>query len=464
MAVVTALCPYARMPSVMQLSFAYDIHRLQTCLPRFVAMIGLKAWDKREAALLQQARGTVFQSYVIDRYHWLELELAHLRRWRQKAGGLSARMESAASTSALRFAATCVEIDARLTPRGRSELRGRLRDALKSDSGFAPLYLELLHASALASHGFSVGFPDLEKRAQYDVEGEGNGVAFAIECKHITADAGRRIHQKDFYRIIHELFGTLEPLGNDREVSAIILVTLDDRLPSADSARCEISDVVRRIVAKPLGTRIRGGFFEVEKLSYAANFGLVPITDQALFQERAKGLFGANCHAVTTVNRSAGLTIVMRSLVEDDHTKPQLNALKAAARQLPTDKAAFAALQFDDLDFSELLYPHVTERLRLVANYFFATRESAHIAAAVFSAYRPSLRVDPVNEWNPLVICWNPAFNDQWKPGLPFQSAIDAQVARSISDITRTKRATRAEFNRSPSSASHRRRASRRPI
>lgn len=164
----------ARMPCVMQLSFDQDIRRLQTYIPRFVAMIGLKAWDKRAAALLQQARGTVFQSYVINRYHWLELELAHLRQWRQKTGSLSARMESAASTSALRFAAACVEIDARLSARGRSELRGRLRDALKSDSGFAPLYLEVLHAVALASHGFSVGLPDLEKRAQYDVEGKGN--------------------------------------------------------------------------------------------------------------------------------------------------------------------------------------------------------------------------------------------------------------------------------------------------
>lgn len=448
----------------MRLPLYNDIGRLQAYLPRFVAMIGVKAWDKRATALLQQARGTAFQGYIVERYHWLELELAYLRRWRQKAGGLSPRMESAASTSALRFAAACVEIDARLNARGRAELRGRLRDALKSNCGFAPLYLEVLHAAALSSHGFEVDLPDLEKRARYYVEGERNGIAFAIECKHITADAGRRIHQKDFYRIVHELFDTLMPPGSGQAIPAIILVTLDDRLPAADAARRELVDIVRQIVAGPIETRIRGGFFEVAKLSYAANFGLVPITDRTVFHERTKELFGADCHAVTTADRYAGLTIVMRSLIGDDHTKPQLDALKAAARQLPTDKATFVALQFDDLDFSELLFPHVAERLQLVANYFFATRESAHIGAAVFSAYRPSMRIDPVNEWNPLVVCWNPALNEQWKAGLPFQSAIDMRIARSISDSTRSRQATPAEFNRTPSSASYRRRAARRRI
>lgn len=324
------------------------------------------------------------------------------------------------------------------------------------------MYLEVLHAAALSEHRFAVGFPDLEKYARYDVEGRGNGPTFAIECKHITADAGRRIHQKDFYRLIHELFETLVPNGSDHAIPTIVLVTLDDRLPAADAARHEISEAIRRIVNQPLKARIRCPFFEVEKLSYAANFGLEPVTDRALFQARAQELFGADCHAVSTADRHAGLTIVFRSRVGDDHTKPQLDALKAAARQLPIDKPAFVAVQFDDLNFSELLYPHVAERLRLVANYFFSTRESAHIGAAVFSAYRPSARMDPLNDWHPLVICWNPAFRDVRRAGLPFQGAIDMSVARTISSVTLPRRASLSEFNASPSSASFRRQAARR--
>lgn len=446
----------------MQLQFDQDIGRLQGYLPRFVAMIGVKAWDKRAAALVQQARGTAFQSYVIQRYHWLELEIAHLRRWRRKAGGLSARMESATSTSALQFAAACVEVDQNLTHRGRAEFRGRLRDALKSDCGFAPIYLEVLHAIGLSSHGFDIDLPDLEKNARFDVAGERNGCVFAVECKHVSADAGRRIHQKDFYRIIDDLYDTLVPPGSTTAIPAVILVTLDDRLSAADTARRDLVRAIRQISVEPLGSKVRGTSFEVSKVSYAEHFGLEPITDQKLFQERAQKSFGADCHAVTTADRYAGLTIVMRSLVGDDHTKPQLDALRAAARQLPSDRPAFVALQFDDLDFSELFYPHVAERLNVVANYFFATRESSHIGAVLFSAYRPSMSVDPVNQWNPMVICWNPAFDEEWKVGLPFQGTIDPDVARSISDATRPRIASAAEFNRLPSSASFRRRAARR--
>jgi hypothetical protein len=89
-------------------------------------------------------------------------------------------MESATSTSALQFAAACVEIDKHLTHRGRAEFRGRLRHALKSDCGFAPIYLEVLHAIGLSSHGFDVNLPDLEKSARFDVAGERNGRAFAL--------------------------------------------------------------------------------------------------------------------------------------------------------------------------------------------------------------------------------------------------------------------------------------------
>jgi hypothetical protein len=446
----------------MRLSLPNDIARLQNYIPRFIALIGVKAWDKRAAALLQQARGTPAQSHVVERYHWLELELAHLRQWRRKAGKLSPRMESAASISALRFAAAVVEIHARSSERARAELRGRLRDAMKSDSGFAPIYLEALHVVNSAVDRFDVTLPDLEDKGRHDLHFEDGEIAFNIECKHISADAGRRIHQKDFYRLMHNLFETMVPPGRDREVPTIILVTLDDRLPAADARQRELTDAIRDVAAKSIGTTASGTFFEISKLSYAAHFGLEPVLDRTLFQQRVQECFGANCHSVTTGDRHAGLTVILRSLVEDDHTKPQLEALKLAARQLPKNVPAFVSVQFDDLDFSELLYPHVTDRLQLLSAYFFETRESSHIAAALFNAYRPAAHLSPEEEWNPIVACWNPQLDEDWKAGLPFQEGVDPGVARSLSSATLPRKATRFEFNKSPSSAAWRRRAAHR--
>src|SRR3546814_15179054 len=57
-------------------------------------------------------------------------------------------------------------------------------------------------AQRLAIDGFHLEFPDLEGTGQFDVAFSLENIRGEVECKSLSADAGRQIHRKDFYRFI----------------------------------------------------------------------------------------------------------------------------------------------------------------------------------------------------------------------------------------------------------------------
>jgi len=435
-----------------------EIRHLQSYIPRFIAIVGLKAWNKREAKLLSLVTSDPFQAKVVQHYHWLELELARLRQAKKRSGHLSARMESVATLSALHFVGASVELYQSLESAAKKEFQGRLRDGLKATSGFAPVYLELMHAFQFSMRGYDVSFPDMEHSGRHDLTLKNSSVTFEVECKHISVDAGRKIHQKDFYRLMTTMIDLLSdeiPLHSSR---SILLVTLEDRLPTSDRGQEKIADEIRNLANQPIGTRMDFDGFKIAHLSQVGELGLAKITDEADLQKRVQNRFGESCHMVATGNSERGLAIIIRSRNEDDHSKPQLDAMKYACKQLSGDQPAFISIQFDDMNFSQLQLPHVKRRMNVLSQYLFASRESHYLAATIFSAYQPTMRLGSDEMWNPVSVFWNDKFKDEWRESLPFQEGMKDDYVAYISAATKPRPALAEEFNKSPSSAAWRRR------
>src|SRR5882672_7207838 len=175
-----------------------NLSNLGQHIPTFVQLMGRAKWERREDWVVGQARGSPYESKIAQSYHWLELELARLRQRRKVLGRLWAKDEGAQTYPALNFAAMVVEVHSRLSRRGKTNLEGRLRDALQADVGFAPLFIEFSIASRLMVNGFDVVFPDLEGVGSVDLLFKQNSVEGEIECKSLSADAGRKIHPKAF--------------------------------------------------------------------------------------------------------------------------------------------------------------------------------------------------------------------------------------------------------------------------
>jgi hypothetical protein len=106
--------------------------------------------------------------------------------------------------AALDFANAAVNLHQKLNERGRRILLGRLRDGL--NNGFAGLFLEIDTAVQLVKGGYQVRYPDFDGSGSHDLDAVRGNVSMAIECKGISADAGRKIHRRDFYRFM-ELVG-----------------------------------------------------------------------------------------------------------------------------------------------------------------------------------------------------------------------------------------------------------------
>jgi hypothetical protein len=77
----------------------------------------------------------------------------------------------------------------------------------------------------------------------------------------------------------------------------------------------------------------------------------------------------------------------VRSQAEDDHSAPQLEALKKAASQFSGARPAFIAVQYDDVTVADLALPHLRRRAGLLSYHLFMKTGASHVVATYFSAY-----------------------------------------------------------------------------
>ena len=215
----------------MRFDVYQDLESLSVYIPRFFDILDPDHWHKRVEQLEKEQQSSPYLWKIVKDYHWLEMEIAHQADVLAKEGRLLPERVNLLSLAALQFAHGIVEIHARLSEEARKALQGRLRDGLKAESGFAPIYLEVCLALILMVAGYDVHFADLEGTGSYDIQFSCKDFVAEVECKSLTVDAGRRIHRKDFYRFVKALAPKLEAhLKLHRQ--EILLVTLDDRLPS----------------------------------------------------------------------------------------------------------------------------------------------------------------------------------------------------------------------------------------
>ena len=77
----------------------------------------------------------------------------------------------------------------------------------------------------------------------------------------------------------------------------------------------------------------------------------------------------------------------MRSLKEDDHSKPLLKAMRKAATQFSGTCPGFIAIQFDDLELTDLLKPHLRRRMGVLSYALFLHYGASHVGATYFCIY-----------------------------------------------------------------------------
>lgn len=270
---------------------------------------------------------------------------------------------------------------------GRNVLEGRIRDALKSEVGFSPLYLEMAVARRLFDAKFEVEFSDMEAIAEFDFRFWKGSAHGEVECKSLSCDAGRKIHRKDFYRFI-DAVGELTASRALSGVKEIVLVTLDDRLPAEERQQNALRLAASEFLSNNALLRIDGDFFTITREEYGARLEQAASSGEREFHKACRDLYGNNCHVAGAMTPQGVCLVIVRSRREDDHSYPMLEAMKKATKQFSSTRPGFIAMQFDDIEPADLLLRHMRRRCGILSYSLFQRVNASHVAATYFSAYR----------------------------------------------------------------------------
>jgi hypothetical protein len=412
----------------MRFDLPRTIDNLAAYFPAFLDLSGGARWWRRVDQLYDEGKKSPFLAKIMSDHHWLELELSvQIAIW-QEHGRLLPGEVFPRSMAALLFAGMIVEAHKQLGTAGRNNLQGRLRGALKTD--FAGLYLELDVALGLIDQGFDVEFPDLEGTAAYDIRFGNGDIVGEVECKSLSADAGRKIHRKDFYRFIDALAPSIAEYAKHSS-PAVVVITLDDRLSADTTSQRALRTAASRVLTEAGVTQFAGPNFQIEREPYERRLLRANFADSKELYAACFEAFGANCHVSGIMNETGGCLVVVRSRREDDHSKPQLEALKKATSQLSGDHPGFVALQFEDIEPPDLTLPHVRRRAAILANAVFHSKESSHLAAVYHTAYGGLHPAEGLLA-KPAFVFWNPRWTGT-ADGLPFRAGMrNSEFALSL--------------------------------
>ena len=322
---------------------------------------------------------------IVSDYHWLEMAIGFQVDVLEKEQRLRPELIDPLIQAALNFAAIVVEVYPRLTPKGQRALDGRLRDALKAENGFAPVCVELDLAQRLMDAGYDVTFPDLDGTGQFDLMISRGAVTAEIECKSISADAGRQIHRKDFYRFMYAIQPALEAQLELRR-KEVVLVTLKGRLSPNLAAQAPLRQVTRAFLIDGRQQTLTGDGFTLERFSSDVLDGISLEDQKALYRSCTK-TFGENVHVAGGFSEDGGCLLVMRSMEADDTSKSLLDALRKAASQFSRAGPSFIAVQEHGLEPTDLMLAHVRRRAGIISHALFRQYGARHVNAVCFSGF-----------------------------------------------------------------------------
>jgi hypothetical protein len=357
-------------------------------LVQFIALLDTSRWQRRSQALL--ATSGLYDLKIIEDHYWLEMEWARCSSDLERLGRLLPDMLTRRSVAALEFARETVATSHALSPDGQRVLAGRLGDGL--NTGFADLYQELSMAAQLRAAGWTVRFPDLEGTGRHDIDAIRDGLTVCVECKTISADAGRKVHRRDFYR-----FATMvQPALSAAPVrgTEVLVVTVTDRFPAARPDQLTIASHVRQCVTTEFGRRLPGPGYTVHRDLIASSALTTPAAAQRTVASGGddvadwiRSRYGANCHVAGQVVRGGVRLLVVVSAREDDPSREQLAARTKAAAQLPPTNPGIVAVQYGEITSADLFTEHFKRRLGILDAHFLAGRRAGHVIGVHHSAF-----------------------------------------------------------------------------
>jgi hypothetical protein len=220
----------------------------------------------------------------------------------------------------------------------------------------------------------------MEGTAQFDLRIDRGIFAAEVECKSISADAGRQIHRKDFCRFVEAISPALEA-QRMRRSQEVLVITLDTRLSSNTSDQAALLAAARSILQDGTRTSAKGEGFELRRQDFKDVLAGAPLSDARAFDRACITAFGPNTHVAGGLTDDSGCLVVMRSKRDDDTSEPMLEAMRKAASQFSRERPAFIAIQEHGIEAADLMLPHLRRRAGILAYALYGHYAASHVSA-----------------------------------------------------------------------------------
>jgi len=369
----------------------------------FEQMLEITGWEKWENVIINlksRGKGNPLWDEFIRRRNEIELTFGELYTFFKSHG----KMPSSLTESQYRlhaFLAAFLGVYRNLGVQAQHRLKKSIDKAFDQDHSFKPLLHELTTLTHLMARDFDVKFSEYEnanfgkeKNADFIVNYDGDQIE--IECKYISVDRGRSIHQNELYSLSNYLYQGImhkipqeeglrilrvhlhDKLNKSQEKQLAITASVLGALHSSNSVPCEtICDVTEQIVSDEELNTLRENCADTSIIEFKRAFC---------------DLFSIDVRNCLSYSLPGNMFIVLyfTCAIPDAVFKNVHRLLQeAASKQLPRNSPGILCIRMGEMNREEIIKYFSREHgensmLRRHANCLFASRR--HLYGVVFVA------------------------------------------------------------------------------
>ncbi|HPF78909.1 MAG TPA: hypothetical protein PLF01_06405 [Alphaproteobacteria bacterium] len=225
---------------------------IPSLIRKFKTLVGWKNLNKRLLYLDQERKKPLLKTLIEKRYK-LEITLHEIIKY-QEATRRIPWEPTRNQISVYSFIAMVAQVYERLSPFAKNKLQSRLKGDLKTKAGFGPTAFEMIIAANLLQNNFEIEFKDLENTSDggiYDIFARKNKKELEVECKYITGDKGRKIHQEEIHKLAEKLETEINLHRKNDNRNLYVSIKIKDRLEKNEEYIRTLKENIIKILKDP---------------------------------------------------------------------------------------------------------------------------------------------------------------------------------------------------------------------
>lgn len=378
----------------MKIQIDISPKKLPSLVRQVTDIVGWHVWKKRIQELESlSTSNALWPEFILER-HSLEIAFGETIKYIKNTGGRCAWPPRTADEYRLySFIAMVAQVYRKLGQNGKTRLSGALRNGLKQEYGLGPLAFEMKTATHLMARGFDVTFQDIENGGGHDFLAVSGETIFEVECKHVSADIGRKLHRRKLYNLAELLSPVLSQALEISHGGFHVRVTIPDRLNGNSEQHQLLTSEIQMALSSGTGSETPSCAISVEKFDIATSpFSLEPGANLTTYDIREKfcrdrGYESGHSLANWRPGKTAIVVCFNSRKADAVLSKILRNLKKDARRQFTGNHPAFMCIHLADITDEQLLNIAQTEQsgtvtgIKIALNELLKTRPYIHTVA-----------------------------------------------------------------------------------